>query len=126
MKNLILFTAILCSHFSFSQVTRGEILSENNAEEEVIGKQHALLFSVENYDDDKIADLNGPLADANRFKTILSNKYGFTSENIEVITDPSRAQIMESLTRNKETLKKGKKMPSLYNCFPINRQIRSI
>ena len=106
MKNLLFIALLSICQCASAQVTRGEILIDNDAEKEVIGKYHALLFSVEHYEDDKIADLNGPLADANRFKTILSNKYGFTSENIEVISDPSRAQIMEALIRNKETLKK--------------------
>ena len=105
MKYIFIIIFLFSIQFVFSQVYRGEILTEKD-EEQVIGNYNALLFSVENYNDEKIPDLSGPLSDVKRFEVLLSDKYGFASNQISVIADPSRSDILEALIEKRKTLKK--------------------
>ena len=59
-------------------------------------KYYALLIGVNEYDDKTIDQLDQPISDALKFKEVLQNNYTFDEENIKVLENPSRTDIIES------------------------------
>ncbi len=58
---------------------------------------YALLIANQNYDDDLVVDLDQPIQDANKLKDVLLNKYSFKPENLILLEDPSRSEILDQL-----------------------------
>ena len=65
---------------------------------------HALIIGVNNYVDPKITPLNGPIDDALRLKRVLKEQYTFREENITLLKDPTRTQIIESFDKLSRTV----------------------
>lgn len=63
----------------------------------VVGNYYALIIGIQNYNDPNIPSLDFPIKDANDLKTVLLGKYAFTENNIEVMKDPSRKEIIKKL-----------------------------
>lgn len=63
---------------------------------EVRGEYYALLIAIEEYAHPKIFNLENPLEDANALKRTLTTKYSFNSENISVLHNPTREDIINS------------------------------
>lgn len=59
-------------------------------------KYYALLIGVENYLDPQINSLDNPVNDALRLKGVLQNDYTFEEENIILLKNPTRTEIIES------------------------------
>ncbi|MEO9806091.1 MAG: caspase family protein [Reichenbachiella sp.] len=57
---------------------------------------HALLIGVNEYRDQSITQLDGPINDANRLKNILTTNYTFEEENITFLQNPTRTEIIET------------------------------
>lgn len=62
------------------------------------GKYYALLIGCSNYDDPAIADLGGlPTTDAENLAKTLKANYTFADENVKVLKDPTRRDIVIAL-----------------------------
>lgn len=78
----------------------GEILINGLAEREY----HALLIAVNNYEHSSVVDLDKPVSDAEGLRKVLVNNYTFREENITLLKDPSRAQILGEFGRLTKSL----------------------
>jgi hypothetical protein len=62
------------------------------------GKYYALLIGCSNYDDPAISDLGGlPTADAEALGKVLKTNYTFAEENVKILKDPTRRDIVIAL-----------------------------
>lgn len=61
------------------------------------GKFYALLIGVQDYQDQSIPSLEGPVGDATSLMQSLSNNYTFTTETITLLKNPTRAQFFAAL-----------------------------
>ena len=61
------------------------------------GGFYALIIAVEDYIDDDIADLEHPVNDAKRLASVLSEKYSFEQENINLLQNPSNSEVTMAL-----------------------------
>lgn len=59
-------------------------------------KYYALIIGESEYADDAIEDLDHPVNDATEFRRVLEQYYTFDPENVTMLTNPTRAQIIES------------------------------
>lgn len=59
-------------------------------------KYYALIIGESEYADDAIEDLDRPVKDASEFQDVLEKYYTFDSQNVTLLTNPTRAQIIES------------------------------
>ena len=58
------------------------------------GKDYALFFAVDEYEDGELLDLNNPILDANRIAIELESRFDF---EVEVVKNPSYDEIIEKL-----------------------------
>jgi len=80
-------------------------LKDNEPEVILAGKEninlagdfYALIIAVEDYIDDDISDLENPVNDAKRLVSILSEKYSFEQENINMLQNPNSNEITMAL-----------------------------
>jgi len=82
------------------------ITTNNNKLDVGFGKYYALIIGVSEYDDPKVADLEGePTRDAQSLADVLSNFYSFPENNITVLKNPTAAEIKKNfvLLRKKVT-----------------------
>lgn len=61
------------------------------------GRYHALLIAVQEYDNREVNDLDFPVSDAVRLAEVLQQRYTFDADRIRVLSNPTRAEIIESL-----------------------------
>ena len=77
-----------------------EVIVENKKETKIdigFGKYHALIIGVSEYDDDSVVDLSGePTKDAQALADVLTSMYGFDKENVKVLKDATRREILRS------------------------------
>jgi WD40 repeat protein len=59
----------------------------------------ALLIGISNYADEAISDLENPIRDAENLREELLNHYTFDNENIILLKDPTRAEMMMALDK---------------------------
>jgi len=59
------------------------------------GKYYALIIGVENYQ--YFEPLDNPITDAGKVKDILVSKYDFNAENVKLLANPSRADILDEM-----------------------------
>jgi len=69
------------------------------------GTNHALIIAVQDYQNSKISSIQGPLADGTNLKTILSEKYDFKPENVMMLENPTRKEILDSFISLRESIK---------------------
>lgn len=88
-------------------VTRAEVVEEaepvrvktmDERIAEYLGNKsyYALIIGVNDYLDENINKLDEPINDALRLKRVLKEKYTFEEENITLLRDPTRAEIIEA------------------------------
>jgi hypothetical protein len=65
------------------------------------GRDRAVLFATDDYDDPALRDLVNPIADARAIAAELHDRYGF---DVEVVENPSRADIYAALGRQARTM----------------------
>jgi hypothetical protein len=65
---------------------------------------YALLIGIEDYQDQEITNLNHPVSDAERIGEVLNSYYTFEKENISLLKNPSRSEIIESLDHLSEII----------------------
>ena len=68
------------------------------------GRYHAIIIAQNNYQNDAIPDLKEPKNDALKLSNILRDKYSFDQENITLLNDPTRNQIIDVLDRKRKIL----------------------
>ena len=68
------------------------------------GHYHALLIGVENYDDFAINDLEKPIDDCQALARTLTQEYTFESNNIHLLRNPTKEQILDKLVYLQERL----------------------
>ena len=59
----------------------------------------ALLIAEKDYDDEGFKDLQTPIDDATEMENILVNQYGFKQENVRLLSNAGRQNIMDSLSK---------------------------
>lgn len=62
-----------------------------------VGKYYALFIGVEKYSDTKIPSLDNPIKDAQSLIDILSKNYSFDKENVKMLKNPTRSEILSEL-----------------------------
>ncbi len=60
-------------------------------------KYYALIIGIEKYEDPSFPDLENPIKDAENLRATLVEKYTFDAENIRLLENATRAQIIQSL-----------------------------
>lgn len=84
----------------------GQIREEDNKNNLIDQKDityYALLIGVEKYGDPNINPLANPMRDARNLQDVLVNNYTFDKENVKLLKNPSRVEILANLQeiRNK-------------------------
>jgi len=86
-----------------AQIDRGIIVG-SQAKTQSSGKYHAIIISENQYQDDKINDLNEPKNDADKLTSILVSKYYFNKDDIIRLADPTRANILDAIEQKRKSL----------------------
>jgi len=70
------------------------------------GKYHALIIAVDDYEDEKITDLDYPISDADSLYRTLVRLYSFNRDEIHFLKNPNRTEMiiaMDELSRSVTT-----------------------
>lgn len=79
------------------------------------GKYHALLIGIENYDDFSINDLNKPIDDCQALAATLTKEYTFEPNNVHLLRNPTKEQIIDKLVYLQERLGKDDQLLIFYS-----------
>ena len=60
-------------------------------------KYYALIIGINDYENESIQDLDNPISDAKNLAGVLMNHYSFDEEDVSVLQDPSREDIIKAL-----------------------------
>jgi len=94
--------------FAFPNIVQGQnnrgLIIKQEVQKEVYGKFHAIIISENQYQDDKIPDLNEPKNDADKLTSILVSKYDFKKADIIRLVDPTRANILDAIEQKRKSL----------------------
>lgn len=94
--------------FAFPNIVKGQnnrgLIIKQEVQKEVYGKFHAIIISENQYQDDKIPDLNEPKNDADKLTSILVSKYDFKKADIIRLVDPTRANILDAIEQKRKSL----------------------
>lgn len=60
-------------------------------------KYYALVIAVQEYDHERITDLDHPIDDASKFIDVINHEYNFESDNITFLKNPTKADIIGTL-----------------------------
>jgi hypothetical protein len=60
-------------------------------------KFHAILIAVQDYTDPTVRKLKGPLADADKLRKVLIERYRFDARDVALVRNPKRGDIVNSL-----------------------------
>ncbi len=66
-------------------------------EENYEGENHGLIIGINNYKDPALVDLDNPITDATLLYSTLIGNYMFDPENVTLLKDPTRADIIKKL-----------------------------
>ncbi|WP_424961517.1 caspase family protein [Ekhidna sp.] len=67
-------------------------------------KYYALIIGINEYQDDEIQDLDNPINDAEQLAGVLTYHYSFDQENVTVLENPTREEVIRSLDQLTETV----------------------
>ena len=62
-------------------------------------KYYALIIGINEYEDEEIQDLDNPLNDAEQLAGVLTYHYAFDQENVTVLENPRREDIIKALDK---------------------------
>jgi hypothetical protein len=62
-------------------------------------KYYGLLIGIDNYGDPDIPDLSNPVRDAEKLRRTLTRNFTFDEENVKVLRDPRRSDIIDELDK---------------------------
>jgi len=98
MKKLVFAAAfIMLAAISYNQE---QIRSETEKLADKItneSKYYGLIIGINHYSEGAIPELNNPISDAENLYMILASLYNFKAENVMLLKDPTRADIIMSL-----------------------------
>jgi len=77
---------------SVSATTQASVTQEASQ-----GKFYALLIGVQDYQDQHIPSLEGPITDATNLSQALTTNYTFSPENVTILKNPTRADLFKAL-----------------------------
>ena len=91
--------------FSIQRET-GQVATSPNPAQETIqtGQYHALIIGIGDYQQDALVDLSEPLKDAHKLKQILETSYTFEPDNIRLLANSTRGEILDEFDRLTESL----------------------
>ena len=69
-----------------------------------VSRYHALLIGVAKYSDVGFGKLSGPVKDATSLRDLLIKRYRFAAEDVKVLRDPRKADILDELDRLSQVL----------------------
>ena len=95
---------VIFVNYSFNAQTNRGVVVEYESESVNSGRYHAIIISENEYQDDKINDLNEPKNDADKLSSILVSKYFFKQDDIIRLVDPSRANILDAIEQKRKSL----------------------
>jgi len=78
------------------------------------GKNHALIIGINYYDDPALIDLDNPITDATLLYGTLIGNYMFDPENVTLLKNPNRADIIKKLDALSYTLTKNDNLLIFY------------
>jgi len=61
------------------------------------GENHGLIIGIDNYNDPALIDLDNPITDATLLYSMLIGNYMFDPENVTLLKNPTRADIIKKL-----------------------------
>jgi hypothetical protein len=96
-KSIILSLLILLTTITFSQEkidSEKEKLANSIAKE---SKYYGLIIGINHYPEDALPNLDNPIPDAEKLYLTLTSSYNFEDENIMLLKDATRADIIKSL-----------------------------
>lgn len=79
-----------------------------------IGSYHALIIGVDQYEDNRITDLDRPIQDANLLKEVLVSNYTFEEQNIKLLENASRRDIIDALDNYRDSLSENDNLLIFY------------
>ena len=68
------------------------------------GNYYGLIIAVNNYSDSALVDLDHPITDASFLYSTLMGNYTFEPENLKLLRDPTRADIIRALDKMSQEL----------------------
>jgi hypothetical protein len=78
------------------------------------GKNHALIIGINKYNDPALIDLDNPITDATMLYSTLIGNYMFDPENVVLLKNPIRAEIITKLDELSYTLTKNDNLLIFY------------
>ena len=78
------------------------------------GKNHALIIGINKYNDPALIDLDNPITDATMLYSTLIGNYMFDPENVVLLRNPTRAEIITKLDELSYTLTKNDNLLIFY------------
>jgi hypothetical protein len=90
-------------------------VTQANPDELIIkGKNHALIIGINIYNDPALIDLDNPITDATLLYSTLIGNYMFDPENVNLLKNPTRADIIKKLDVLSYTLTKNDNLLIFY------------
>lgn len=77
-------------------------------------KYYALIFAANDYIDESVPDLDGPISDAAKLTLALTTRYTFNQEDVTFIKNPTREQIINELDRMTRKITKNDNLLVFY------------
>jgi len=87
---------------------------EPNKKDRSGGIYHAIIISENEYADPSITNLIEPENDALKFANVLINKYSFSKNDMIVLDDPTRNEIIDALDKKRKRLSKDDNLIIFY------------
>ncbi len=78
------------------------------------GENHALIIGINNYKDPALVDLDNPITDATMLYSMLIGNYIFDPENVVLLKNPTRAEIITKLDELSYTMTKNDNLLIFY------------
>lgn len=78
------------------------------------GKNHGLIIGIDNYHDPALMDLDNPITDATMLYSTLIGNYMFHPENVILLKNPTRAEIIKKLDELSNKLTKNDNLLIFY------------
>ncbi len=102
------------TNFSVARGKSSGSSGEDFSFDDEVGRYFALLIGVEDYQDPKINDLSNPVDDAMSLYNTLTTYYTFEKENVKVLKNPTRAEIIEALDAFSQQIKEKDNLVVFY------------
>jgi enamine deaminase RidA (YjgF/YER057c/UK114 family) len=91
-----------------------EVTLKEDKIEESKGKYFALLMGVNEYADPSVNDLDEPIKDVDSFYNIISEKYSFERQDIRVLKNPTREDMIVALDELSQVVTKNDNLLIFY------------